>query len=186
MFNQRVMTLRSMNRKQWWLSLVVLTLLLPAARAQKVLQMEKVNSPKTEKMYIGDEFTYQLKNDDYWYHSAIKDLLVDEKIIVLHDRFIHMDSIAAFRWERTRINALGRQFFWFGLGWSGFALVGTLTDGNPDSNYRWSDAGVTALSGLLGLIVPKVFRYKTRKFGKRRRLRMLDLTITSEEEETSP
>lgn len=138
--------------------------------------MEKSGSYKTQKMYIGEEITYRLHGDDYWYHSAIRDLLVDEKLIVFHDRYVHMDSIAAFRWDRNGMRAIGKQLFWFGLGWSGYAAIGTLTDGNPESNYRWSDAIVTGGSWLLALIAPKMFRYKKRKFGKRRRLRMLDLT----------
>lgn len=168
------------------LPLLALLLVCSSLWGQKVLQMEKRNSYKTQKLYIGDEITYQLRGDDYWYHSAIKDLLVDEKIILLHDRFIHMDSIAAFRWERTRMPAMGKQLFWFGTAWSAFAAVGTATDRNPDSSYRWSDAIVTGTSWVLALIVPKVFRYKKRKFGKRRWLRMLDLTVTNEIDNARP
>ena len=74
---------------------------------QKVLQIEKVNSYKTEKFSIGTELTYKLKGDDSWYHSAIKDLLIEENIILFHNRYVHLDSIAAFRWERTKMRAVG-------------------------------------------------------------------------------
>jgi hypothetical protein len=175
----------------WKISLplcLTLSLLLgiPGAKAQKLLQMERAGSYKTQKIYIGEEITYRLHGDDYWYHSAIRDLLVDEKIIVFHDRYVHMDSIAAFRWDRNGMRAIGKQLFWFGLGWSGYAAIGTVTDGNPESNYRWSDAIVTGGSWLLSLIAPKMFRYKKRKFGKRRRLRMLDLTPVNVENEPRP
>lgn len=159
---------------------------IPRAEAQKVLQMEKSGSYKTQKIYIGEEITYRLHGDDYWYHSAIRDLLVDEKLIVFHDRYVHMDSIAAFRWDRNGMRAIGKQLFWFGLGWSGYAAIGTVTDGNPDTNYRWSDAIVTGSSWLLSLISPKLFRYKKRKFGKRRRLRMLDLTPVNIDNKARP
>ena len=144
--------------------------------------MEKRNSYKTQKMYIGEEITYRLKGDDKWYHSAIRELLVDENIIVFHNRYVHMDSIVAFRWERRRMKAMGKQIFWFGTAWSAFAAVGTATDRNEDTSYRLSDAAVTGTSWLLALIVPKIFKYKKRKFGKRRRLRMLDLTPVKVEE----
>ena len=160
--------------------ILALLLFAPKTWAQKVLQIETYGKYKTQKLYIGTEINYQLHGDDTWYHSAIKDLLVEENIILLHNRYVHLDSIAAFRWERTKMKAMGKQLFWFGTAWSAFAVVGTATDHNPDTNYRLSDTVVTGTSWLLALIVPKVFRYKKRKFGKRRRLRMLDLTITNE------
>ena len=170
-----------MSQKNYLLILVCLFFLYVPAQAQKVLQIEKRGSYKTEKIYIDQEITYRVHGDDYWYRGAIKDLLVEEKIILFYDRFVPVDSIAAFRYERGRMGSLGKQIFWFGTAWSVFAAVGTATDRNDDTNYRKSDAIVTGTSWLLALLVPKIFRYKIVRFGKRKRLRLLDLTFTKED-----
>lgn len=153
---------------------------------QKVLQIEKRGVAKTKKIFIDAELTYQVKGDDYWYRGAIKDFLVEENIIVFYDRFVHVDSIAAFRYDRQKMGALGKQVLWFGLAWSAYALVGTATDGNPETHYEWSDAAVTGASALTGWIIPKLFRYKLVKFGKRKRLRLLDLSILNERKKAVP
>ena len=142
---------------------------------QKVLQIERYGKARTEKIFIGEEITYKLKGEKEWRQGYIEDLLVDEKLIVLGNRYVKIDEIAAFRYYRPWTKAARLTFFWFGAGWSLFAAVGTLTDGNPDTNYRWSDAYVTGTSWFLAFIIPKVFKYKVVKFGVKKRLRLLDL-----------
>lgn len=148
-----------------------------SAHAQKVLQIEKYGSAKTKKLYIGQEITYKLKNDEYWYKGVIEDLRVDTNLIVLKDRYIALDSIEAFRRTVGWSKAARTSLYTFGAAWSGNALVGTLTDGNPKTNYLWSDAIVTGASWLTGWIAPQLFKNKVTPFGKKRRLRMLDLTL---------
>jgi hypothetical protein len=157
--------------------LVLSSLLSFASSAQKVLQIERYGRVKTKKMYIGQEITYQLKNDDGWYRGVIEDLDVEKNWIVMRDRYVPLDSIAAFRRPQNWSRAARTSLYTFGAGWSANALVGTLTDGNPATNYLWSDAVVTGTSWLTGWILPKIFKNKITKFGKKRRLRMLDLTF---------
>ncbi|GAB5551602.1 MAG: hypothetical protein Sapg2KO_11930 [Saprospiraceae bacterium] len=145
--------------------------------AQKVLQIEKFGDPVTEKINIGAFLTYQLKNDDIWSQGYIRDLRIDLDVIELDDRFVNINDIAAFQYRRTWPKKVGTQLALFGLAWSGYALIGTLTDGNPDTNYQWSDAIVTGAAAGIGLSLPLVFGKKTIRFDKRRRLRMLDITF---------
>ncbi len=147
------------------------------ANAQKVLQIEKYGSPKTKKMYIGEEINYKLKNDEVWYRGVIEDLDIERNWIVLPDRYVPLDSIEAFRRPKGWSKAARTSLYTFGAGWSANALIGTLTDNNPDTHYLWSDAVVTGTSWLTGWILPKIFKNKITKFGKKRRLRMLDLTF---------
>lgn len=147
------------------------------ANAQKVLQIEKYGSPKTKKIYIGERINYKLKNDAGWYSGVIEDLLVEKKLIALNDRYVSIDSIEAFRRPVGWSKGVRTSLYTFGAAWSGSALIGTLTDENPNTNYRWSDAIVTTTSWLVGWITPKIFKNKITKFGKKRRLRMLDLTL---------
>ncbi|MEO1653405.1 MAG: hypothetical protein AAFU64_07670, partial [Bacteroidota bacterium] len=87
-----------------------------------------------------------------------------------------INNISALKYERGWPSFAQTTIGSFGLAWSGFALVGTLTDGDPDSNYRWSDAMVTGTSLLIALTLPKLFGTKKVKFGKRKRLRKIDLS----------
>lgn len=149
--------------------------------AQKVLQIEKYGSPKTKKLYIGEDIHYKLEGDEIWYRGYIDDLLVDREIIALEDRYINMNDIEAFRYDRSWADPAGISLYTFGGAWSGFALIGTLTDGDPNTNYRASDAIVSGVSIGLGFVVQRFFGKKTVRFGKRRRLRMLDLTFKKPE-----
>lgn len=158
---------------------LTLTFLLPifatTTYGQKVLQIEKYGRAKTQKIFIGEEITYKLKDEKTWNTGYIEDLIVDEKVIVLRDRYLKLDEIAAFRYYRPWTKAAGITFFTFGAAWSLFAAVGTLTDGDPTTSYRWSDAMVTGTSWILAFIIPRFFKYKVIKFGVRKRLRLLDL-----------
>ena len=145
--------------------------------AQKVLQIEKVGSAKTKKIFIGEAFEYRLKNSDVWLYAAINDFIVEEGLIALGDRYVHTDSIASIRYEKSWPRALGRQLFIFGPAWSAFALIGTTFDDDPESTYQWSDATVTGASMLTGFLLPKIFRYKKYRFGGRKRLRLVDLNF---------
>jgi len=147
------------------------------AKAQKILQIEKYGSPRTEKLFIGDAITYQLKEDDMWYSGQITNLLVDQNIISLDDRYVQLENIDAFRYQRGWAKPVGISLYTFGVAWSGFALIGTATDGDPSTSYRASDAVVSAVSIGLGFVVSKLLATKTIRFGKRRRLRMLDLSF---------
>jgi hypothetical protein len=157
--------------------LVFLFSFFSTASAQKVLQIEKYGKAKTKKIYIGEELTYKLYDDDFWYTHVIKDIDVENNLLVFEDRFVNIKNIEKIRWEIRWSKGARSTLYLFGAAWSASALIGTATDGNPDTNYRWSDAIVTGTSWLLGWIVPKIFKYKTYRFGKRKRLRVLDLTF---------
>lgn len=154
---------------------LLVPLFLPSVKGQKVLQIERYGKAKTQKIYIGEELTYKLKDEKEWRTGYIEDFLVDEKMVVFGDRYVKIDEIAALRYYRPWTKAAKLTFFWFGAGWSAFAAIGTLTDGDPSTNYRWSDAFVTGTSWFLAFIIPSVFKYKKIKFGVRKRLRLLDL-----------
>lgn len=145
--------------------------------AQKVLQIETRGRVKTQKLFIGDEIRYRVVGDDLWHTGYISDLLIEKNVIALEDRYLKLEEIEAMRWYRGWTKPVSISLYTFGLAWSGFALIGTVTDGDPETNYRWSDAIVTAVSVAAGWIVQKFFRWRTVRFGNRKRLRMLDLSF---------
>ena len=144
---------------------------------QKFLQIETYGSPKSKKLFAGAEISYQLKGQDTWHTHVIEDFLVDRNLLVLSDRYVNIQDIAALKFQRGFVQGISTSLFWFGLGWSGFALVGTLTDGDPESNYRWSDVIVTGTAISTGWLMGQLLGTKKVKIGKRKKLRMLDISI---------
>ena len=143
--------------------------------AQKVMQIEKYGRAKTEKIFIGQAITYKVKNDEAWRFAYIEDILVEENIVQLGTIYVKLENIEAIRYDRSFSRKASHSLLIFGASWSLFAAIGTATDGNPETHYQWSDAIVTGTSALFGWLMPKVFRYKIIRFGKKKRLRLLDL-----------
>ncbi|NUO00348.1 MAG: hypothetical protein HUU01_06995 [Saprospiraceae bacterium] len=156
-------------------AIVLMVFALPIS-AQRVMQIETYGKAKTKKIFPGQIIQYHLKNQKKdWLTGTVEDYQLEDKLIVLNDRYVHIDSIAALRFDRKWPGAIGKQMFWFGVAWSAFAAVGTLTDGDPDSNYEWSDASVTGGFWLGSFLMPRLFRYRHYKIDTRHRLRMVDL-----------
>lgn len=147
------------------------------ATAQKFLQIERLNRAKTEKIPRNTELTYRIMGDDYWYTNTTRDYLVEDNLIQFEDRFVNINDITAFRYEREWPSIAKTQLRNLGLGWSVLALIGTLTDNDPDTNYRWSDAAVTAAAFGLSFTFEPLFQEKVVRFGKKKRLRLLDMRV---------
>lgn|GEM_PF-1128443 len=145
------------------------------AGAQKFMQIERINRAKTEKIPRNTELTYQIMGDEYWYTNTVRDYLVEDDLIQFEDRFVNINNITAFRYEREWPTVVKTQLRNLGLGWSVLALIGTLTDNNPDTNYQWSDAAVTASAFGLSFAFEPLFKKKVVKFGGKKRLRLVDL-----------
>jgi len=147
--------------------------------SQRVLLIEKRNSAKTEKLYEGDFIQYKLIDDESWQRGKIYDLRDDTQMIVFRDRYIPLNEIQMMRQHKPWAKNLGLMLIAFGTSWSGFAALGTATDGNPDTNYRWSDAAVTGISVGTGLLLPALFGTRKMRFGEGRKLtlRVLDINF---------
>ncbi len=151
-------------------------LAMTSVAAQKVLQLEKYGHAKTKKIYIGELIHYKLQGDEVWYSGYIEDIKVEDNLLVMKDRYVDVSKIEKMRRPLGWSKPARSMLYIFGASWSANALIGTLTDGNPDTRYGWGDVAVTASSWALGWLIPKIFRYKTLRFGKSRRLRVLDLS----------
>lgn len=161
-----------------YLLLIFCGILFPLSLAsQKVLQIETAGRVKAKKIFKGEALEYLLTDSDTWIRGVIEDFNVEQNLIIFGDRYVKVDEIAAIRYFKPGAARMGTQLALFGAAWSAFAAIGTATDGNPDTNYRWSDAVVTGTSMGLGLAYARLFRYKKYKIGKRRNLRLIDLTF---------
>jgi len=167
-------------------AILLLILALPA-KAQQVMQIETYGKAKTKKIYAGQTIQYRLKNQKKdWLTGVIEAYRMEDRLVVLTDRYVHLDSIAALRYDRKWGQAVGKSMFWFGTAWSAFAAVGTLTDGDPESNYRWSDAAVTGGFWLGAFLTQRLFRYKYYKMEGRHRLRLVDMQPFLSPQTTAP
>ncbi len=147
-----------------------------SANAQKFMQIERMGRVKTQRIYPGEVINYRYKGD--WYMGEIQDFRFDLGQVVMHNRYLPVTDIEALRYPRTWPRPVGKQLMLFGASWSGWALVGSATDNIPGIDYRWSDAIVSASAVAAGLALPAVVKkYKVVEMGKRRRLRLMDLTM---------
>ena len=153
--------------------------------AQKVLQIEKFGKAKTKKIYLGETvFIRTVQNPD-WFEGIIEDMRPDAQAIVFYDRIVPIRDITAIRFKRTSVaNGIGKA-----LQWSWVVPVtyqGIFDIVNPPSSEElrasWIATGsIAAGSFLLGtlmkLLPPKKYQFGE---GKKRRLRVLDLTFYPE------
>lgn len=159
--------------------LLLLSLLLGsyALVGQKIMLLERAGSPRSKRIYIGDFMQYRVVGNDFWSKNEIYDFQLDNQLIVFEDRYVDLKNIEAIRFPRPFAKPLGISLVTFGVGWSAFAAIGYNTDGNPDTQYSAGDAIVTATSVGLGLLIPKLFGANKVKLGKKRRLRIVDVTF---------
>lgn len=143
---------------------------------QTVLQIERSGSSHTVKLSPGVVLQFRLKDDPVWYSGELVRLIPEDGLVVFHNRYVRVDQIEAFRRSLDWPAGLGRNLFWFGVGWSGFALVGTATDGIPETTYEWSDVVVSSTAVATSWLLPRIVKHKVTRFGKKRRLRILDLS----------
>lgn len=145
--------------------------------AQRVLLVEKLNSPKTLKLYEGSYIQYQLVGDKDWYKGRIEELREDVQLIAFEDRLVPLANVATLREGRSWAKNIGTMLTTFGVAWSLIAVVGTATDNDSDTHYEWSDAIVTGAFAGTGLVLPLVLGNKRMHVGegKNRRLRIIDI-----------
>ena len=142
--------------------------------AQKVLQLEKYGKAKVKKHFIGEELTFRLKDDkNYWYKDVIQDILVEEGIIIFSNRAVKLDEIDAIRsFKVARFGqSMSRNLFIFGASWTIFSLIGLPIGWNVGIG----DAILVVADTIAAFLVRNLFRYRTFRVGKKRRLRLLDL-----------
>lgn len=160
--------------------LYVLLLLPIGMKGQKVLQVETYGKVKTEKIYIGTPITFQLLGTEVWQNAYIEDLRLEDSLLVMPDRYVKLGQIGALRYNRSWTKPVSTGLLLFGASWSGFAAIGFHTDGDPETSYRPADAIVSLSSIGLSFAIRSLFKHKTIHFGKRKRLRMLDLRFKVE------
>jgi hypothetical protein len=149
--------------------------------AQKVLQLEKKGSAKTQKISLDDEITYKLFDDDVWYTATLYDIKPEEDIIVFNNRLVRLEQIAALRFTDTRSwsSAFGKKLYTFAAGWTLFGIADRLIFNQSENRASIPLIAIPAATTLVGgWLIQRIFRQRTKKIGNKYRLRLLDLTIS--------
>ena len=145
--------------------------------AQKVMQLEKYGKVKAQKFFIGDEITYQLVDDDYWRTAAITDINPENNYILLDERLVSINKIIGLKSFKNQgwSKGIGQQLNRFALGWIVFGLADKfIFDGAREAS--WGLILIPAGTGLIsGWLLPRIFKERILKIGKKRKLRLLDL-----------
>lgn len=145
--------------------------------AQKTLILEKRGTTKTKRFYEGDEITYRLKGEKDWETATIIQMIPQQNILVLDKIYVKVDEIDAllkFK-NRRRTNGLSTQLYVFGTAWVAYTAIDDLVISEQATDWE-AAAYAGGTSFLVGTILRLMPKKKTIKLGKKRRLRLLDLT----------
>ncbi len=146
--------------------------------AQKLLQIEKVGTLKTQRFYIGEEVVFQLvgETDGYWYRETIEDILVDANSVLFTHRLIEIADIAKIRTFKNRgwSRGLSNNAFVASSGFVGLSLIAAAT---TEFMLNTASVIIPGTTIIAGLAIRLIFRRKTHRMGKRKRLRVLDLNF---------
>jgi hypothetical protein len=143
--------------------------------AQKMLLVEKRYKVKPRKIYAGETLHFRLKGkEDYWYKSAIDDILPDRKLLLLDNQPVHIDSISAIYIPKHKISRIvGSALLTFGITLTFASSVAFLNRKNDEQPYNFpllfASAGASTLVGYRMVINKKL------KMGKKYRLRVIEV-----------
>ena len=141
------------------------------------MQIEWLASLKTQKYYIGDEVIFQLKGEeDYWYRERIVDILVGAESVLFTNRVIKISKITKIRTNKNREwsrNLSNRAFFNSGV----FVALSLIASATTEFMLIRASAIIPGVTIIVGFAIRLIFRRKTYKMGKQRRLRVLDLNF---------
>jgi hypothetical protein len=147
--------------------------------AQKFLIIERAGSVRTERIALYEEITFKLKDDDKgWYTRQILDLNADAQMVLLGDTWVPLNEISSLFLKRKRVLAtvLGGALQGGGasmiLGDAYYTIRGT-----PEYTQGGMEFG--ALNILLGTGIRALLEPVRFKLGKKKRLRVIDITFRS-------
>jgi hypothetical protein len=144
-----------------------------AVFAQKMLLLERRNSPKTTRYYLGSTLNYQYRSDKMWYPGQLSDIQVDRQVLLMDQLLVPIDSIGALRMPKSPLTRIGGgALFTFGASLT-FASTIALLYGDKGYNYPLLYGGALA-SGGIGMAL---MRPKSVKLGGKRRLRGIEVAF---------
>lgn len=146
--------------------------------AQQYLLIEKSGNPRTERIKIYDELTFQLKNEDIWYTRQILGLNADAQLIQVGDTWLPLSDLTRIKLKRQRAwsNIIGGALQGGGASMILSDLWFTIRNQHYLTDGGW-EFGLVNIG--VGTLVRSVFSPIKYKLGNkhRHRLRIVDLTF---------
>lgn len=162
---------------KWIFVLMLLTSSDIPASAQIYVQIEIFNQPKTIKYQPGQSITFQeSSNPDEWQSEVIKDILVDESVLLFEHGFLSIDNITKVKRTNTAAKYGGKTLMTFGIAYLLFGVIIEVATPNEGLNATNISVGTGALA--TGYILNKTFGKKIYWMGKTARLRVIDLRFS--------
>lgn len=154
----------------------ILLCLIGQLNAQVRLQMDRFGKKKSMDFYEGETITVRLKGEDVYQELQIKKLYPEANMMLTQLGPVQIDDIERLRtFNKKKTGKYLSYMLWvFGTSWGGYSLIAFLAFGEP---LTWSILWVMGVSFLIGWILRRVLRRKTYKIGKKRKLRIIDMTI---------
>ncbi len=143
---------------------------------QVFLQIEEKNVVKTIKIYPGDRFQFQLKGyDPEWEKATLESFNLELNSIYTESGLYSLDEFSAIRVAGPSFpRILGAAFQTFGTTWLVLWGLSPFTN----SGFRWSDGIIGAVAFIPGIVLRKMYRYKTVKLNDNNRLRIMDIRMS--------
>ena len=159
------------------LSFILFCISIQQVSAQKYLLIEKAGNLHTEKIVMYEELTFQIKDDKVgWYTRQILDMEPDGQMILLGDSWVPLNTIASIKLNRKRVwpNIIGGALQVGGISMFMGDLWFTVTN-QPQYSEGGMEFGLTNFG--VGTIIRALFSPIVYDLGKRKRLRVVDLTF---------
>ena len=158
-------------------SLLFLLSMVCASLGQKVLQMETRGKIEGMKFYQGDEISIKLNDEKFWRHTYLIDLDFKKDNIEFEFGTAKIAEIQAIKTPQQRFRGKGIQRKLL-LSSAGFVLLSPVElIYQEDPNWGIMIGGASL--GVIGMIMRPIFDiFSKHNIGKRKRLRMLDLSLT--------
>ena len=160
-----------------FLTFLLLVFICVFSKAQVILQIEKRGDPRSQKIYPGAMIEFKLIGEKEWREAEFIECKLDSEIIIFHNQAHKIKDIEAFRnddpqkWSKP----LSISLMTFGSAWSLLSLGASVVD--KEDPYQATDLLVTAIGLGSGYLIRKIFVYKKYVFGKKYRLRPLDISV---------
>lgn len=159
-----------------WLILFISFLSAPThAHAQQVLQIETKGRIKTKKFYLGDELYLKLLDEDYYRNSVILGINVYENTVDFDFGTVALDEIKVIKTpkQRNRGKKLSKNLLLASLSYAILTPIELIRSDDPN----WPIIGFGGAIFATGVLLPPIMRaFSHHKIGKRKRLRLLDLS----------
>lgn len=159
-----------------FLVFLIAVLQVTTCAGQKIVQIETSGRAKTKKFYIGDELDVRLVNEAYYRNSLIMDIDVLANKIDFDFGVVDINEITHVKTpqQRERGKRWSKKLLLSSLSFAILTPIELLRSDDPN----WKIIGLGGLLGATGLLSKPLFNtFSHHKMGKRKRVRLLDLSF---------